>query len=103
LKTKTRKNRTIFGAFWRINSCPKNCKTRELLSIRYLVKGLKTRVFETKGGIGGFQMLIFDLFVKIFPKELSYRESNRTDISRQAKAPVSPRHTSAFPLSFIRS
>jgi len=60
--------RTILGAFWRIKMYPKICKTRELLSIRHLWKGLKTRVFRSERGVGGFQMLIFDTFVKIFPK-----------------------------------
>jgi hypothetical protein len=56
--------RTILGAFWTINSCSEICKTRELLSIKHLVKGLKTRVFETEGGVGEFQMLIFGIIVK---------------------------------------
>jgi hypothetical protein len=58
-------NRTIFARFWRTNKYPKICKRRFSLSIKHLRKGLKTRVFETEGGVGGFQMLIFSLFVKI--------------------------------------
>jgi hypothetical protein len=63
-------NRTILRSFWTKEKCPKICKPRFPLIIRHLVKDLKTRVFETDGGVGGFQMLIFDTFVKIFPNEL---------------------------------
>jgi hypothetical protein len=62
------KRRTILASFWTKEKCLKICKRRFLLSIKDLVKCLKTRVFETDGGVGGFQMLIFDLFVKIFPR-----------------------------------
>ena len=67
LKTKMGIFRTILRTFKTKEKCLKICKRRFLLSIRHLVKRLITRVFETEGGVGGFQMLIFDLFVKIFP------------------------------------
>ena len=58
--------RTILRSFWTKEKCPKICKTRFPLSIKHLVNGLKTRVFETEIGVGGFQMLISGIFVKIF-------------------------------------
>jgi hypothetical protein len=61
--------RTIFGKFWRIKKYPKICKRRFLMSIRDLRKGLITCVFETEIGVGGFQMLIFGIFVRIFYRE----------------------------------
>jgi hypothetical protein len=61
--------RTILRSFWTKEKCPKICKRRFPLIIKHLVKGLKTRVFETDGGVGGFQMLIFDFIVKIIYQE----------------------------------
>jgi hypothetical protein len=58
----------ILWTFWTKEKYPKICKPRFPLSIKHLLSGLKTHVFETEVGVGGFQMLIFGLFVKIFPK-----------------------------------
>jgi len=60
--------RTILRGFWTKEKYPKICKPRFLLSIRHLVKGLITRVFETEIGVGGFQVLIFGIIVKIFSR-----------------------------------
>jgi hypothetical protein len=56
--------RTILWSFWRKEKYPKICKPRFPLSINDLLSGLITRVFETDGGVGGFQMLIFGTVVK---------------------------------------
>ena len=60
--------RTIFGKFWRIKKYPKICKPRFFLSIRHLVSGLKTRVFRTERGVGGFQASFASALVKIFSR-----------------------------------
>jgi len=60
--------RTILGTFWIKENGQKICKRRFPLIINDLLSGLKTRVFRAERGVGGFQMLIFDSFVKIFPK-----------------------------------
>jgi hypothetical protein len=60
--------RTILFRFRPINKCPKIYKRQFPLIINDLAKCLITRVFETEVGVGGFQMLIFDTIVKIFPK-----------------------------------
>jgi hypothetical protein len=52
---------------------PEICKPRFSLSIRHLVSGLKTRVFRSEGGVGGFQMLIFDLLVKILYRHFCFK------------------------------
>jgi hypothetical protein len=65
LKAKMGIFRTILGTFWTKESGPKICKRRFPLSINDLLNGLKTRVFRTERGVGGFQMLIFDLLRRL--------------------------------------
>jgi hypothetical protein len=60
--------KTILFRFRTIRIALKIRKTQFSLIVNDLAKCLKTRVFETEIGVGGFQMLIFDPFVKIFPK-----------------------------------
>ena len=75
-EAKTGRNRRILGMFWTTYNFLKICKRREFLIIRGLQNCLKTRVFETEGEVGEFQMLIFDGFVKIF---YQHQMANRTD------------------------
>jgi hypothetical protein len=60
--------KTILFRFRTIKRAQKIYKPRFLLIVNDLAKCLKTRVFETEIGVGGFQMLIFSIIVKIFPK-----------------------------------
>jgi hypothetical protein len=85
LKAKMGIFRTILETFWTKESGPKICKPRFPLSINDLVNGLKTRVFETEIGVGGFQMLIFDLFVKIFPNNKESVSVNRNYLFLKAE------------------
>jgi hypothetical protein len=85
LKTKMGKRRTILGTFWTKEKCPRICKPRFPLSINDLLSGLKTRVFRSERGVGGFQMLIFDLFVKKFPKHFPYSFSSSVPSARMTR------------------
>jgi hypothetical protein len=84
LKAKMGIFRTILETFWTKESGLKICKPRFSLSIKHLVNGLITRVFRTERGVGEFQMLIFDLFVKIFPKNKKSVSVNRNALFLKA-------------------